>query len=326
MKKVICLVLAACTLLSCSINASATYVPADINNTSSDNAYWGYSGETVCIDEFVADHYTMAAYYDGDIIYVITILENGETEFCWAPLFGTVRALELNLNDLGLSPQAANRKSISMSTANTIKTYSLNHVSQSTLACPTNSSTSDISPNGMIQADYDALMDELESMHGEEYTGENWAGIRYQIDGGLKYEFKENLSYSLSYVDSVAYSAGMTLGSVVADALAKIPGLTAPMKAIATVLRVAAAINTVLYESGMIANYSSDVVYYRYVLIDGSGPYDWASHVIYYDGWIDEGNPGSPYFETVFDEYNPNESIFEDYEWQKERAYENYNF
>lgn len=328
MKKFISMFLTLAMIFSfCTVTYAAEPAVTDDNN------YWGYNGQTVLIDEFTTDAYTIKSFYDGEIVYVVTVLANGETEFVWAPIGGTVRTITFMPNEVGLNNGTDALSSLSDSNfVSAAKAYALSHAAESTIVNVEISTvmeegdfTEDIVPAKMNQDDYDALMEQLEDIHGEEHDWFNWTGIMSHTVDGLTFEYKENLDLVMNYRNSVAYSAGMTLGSVVASILAHIPGVGAPLAVIAKVLEVAAAVNTYLYATGQIASYYGAAIYERYVMVEGSGPYFECFRTIDYDGWVDEGKPESATLVETAEVYSMPEEIYESYEMQRERAAENYN-
>ena len=213
-----------------------------------------------------------------------------------------------------------------------VKTYGLEHKADSNLVLVEvvagnvgNIQPETASPNGMIPADRDALVAQMQAIHGPEYISRNWTGMVSNVVDGIVYEYKEDLHYGINYRNSVAYSVGMTLGSVIAKILSAIPVLSVPMAVIANVLDIAAATNTVLTTAGVIASYYGSAVYSRYVLVQHGGPYFESYKTIYYDGWVKEGYPGSAELVTDQEVYVPTQQLFEDYTLQRQRAYENYS-
>ena len=293
----------------------------------SQESFWNYEGEVVQIDEFITDEYAMRSFYDGEIVYVITVLRNGEIEFAWATIGGSVYShtfydRTIAENFYKIADFFENDDAIKE-----LKTYSLNHLSENALIYeevePYNPIENEI--NGMVQSDYNALMSQIKNIHGSEHVGKNWTGMVSNKYQGLTYAYKEDLDYGLNYRDSAAYSAGMTLGAVVARLLSKIPQVSVPMRVIAEVLEVASAVNTVIDSSGQIASYYGYAVYDRYVLIEGGGPYLQCFRNVDYDGWINVGDSDSAVLVETADEYNPDQSIFEDYVQQRQIATSNYN-
>lgn len=325
MKKLISIVIALSMTLSC-VGIAYAAEPVTVENN-----YWGYRGSTIQLDEFVTNSYAMKSFYDGEIVYVITVLANGETEFVWAELGGTVRTLRLEADDVILTGGTGSEDLISNeSYVEAVKNYSLSHIAESKDIYDYEEKKKILQPEsigtkGMIEADYDALMEQIEDIHGPEHVMYNWTGIASETIGELTFEYKENLSYGMTYRDTLAYAAGMTLGEVIASLLSKIPGISAPMSVIANVLGVASAVTTVIALSGKLASYNGSATYVRFVLIDGKGPYFDSHWVTSYDGWIKEGEPGSATLVETDSYYTPTQSIFENYGIQRQRAIENYS-
>lgn len=329
MKKLISMVLALSMIFSlCTVAYAAEPAVMD------DDGFWGYNGQTVLIDEFSTDAYTIKSFYDGDIVYVVTVLANGETEFVWAPIGGTVRTITFMPNNVNYSGDAdALRRLSDNAFVSAAKAYALSHVAESTIVdvevsteMVGNDFTEGVAPAQMDQSDYDALMDQLVDIHGEEHAGYDWTGMVSNTVGGLTYEYKENLDLAMNYRNSVAYSAGMTLGAVVASILSKIPGVGAPLAVIAKVLEVGAAVNTYLYATGKIASYYGAAIYGRYVMVEGGGPYFECFRTVDYDGWVDEGKPETATLVETAETYSMPKEIYESYVTQRERATENYNY
>lgn len=326
MKKFVSIVLALCVMMSCSGLAHAA------ESSAEQSGYWGYDGETVQIDEFVAEHYVMKSFYDGEIVYVITVLENSETEFAWAPVGGVVRSLTLNANNVVFSDDIGTMALLSNDTfVESVKDYCLSHVAESTVVYERVETVAIQNPesveiDAMVEADYNALMAQMKDIHGSEHVLYNWTGMVSNIVGGLAFEYKENLDYEMNYRNSVAYSAGMTLGQLVAKVLSLIPQISVPMNVIARVLQVTAATNTILNATGQIASYYGSAVYNRFVLVEGGGPYFESFWVTDYDGWINVGDARSAVLVETGSYYNPTQELFENYVLQRERANENYNY
>lgn len=322
MKKLVSSIVVFCMFFSCTGFAYAE------SPNECPNAYWGYNGKTIEIDKFTTDTYAMASFYDGNLVYVITVWLNGDIEFSWAPVGGAVSSTKFSLNDINITDTSDSLDFISNETfINSAKEYGLKSSNESTVIYELSESSlvntsGNITITGMEISDYNALIAQMEELHGEEYTMENWTSSN--VVGGLSYDYKENLNYDMVYRDSVRYTRNMTLGSLITTLLATIPGISAPMSIIAAVLGVSAAENAYLVDDGQIASYYGAAVYTRFVLVDNSGPYYECYHTIDYDGWIKVGAPGSAELLETGDYYNPSQSMFDSAVLQRQRATENY--
>ena len=322
MKKVLALTLTVCLLLSCTSLAFADY-SVDKQIELEDSGYWGYNGSTVLIDEYSCEQYDMKAYYDGEIVYVISVYNDGEVNFVWAPIHGTVRSITFDSQELSVNT-VETAQSINRTFAETAKAYSLANANESKIIDITAPETS-ISPNAYVQSDYNYLMSQVQNRFGSEYTWYDWTGMSSQNYNGLTFQYKENLSYELMYRDSYAFSQGMRIAEFYASLLAEIPSLETPFSVIEDILGAFADINDYLLESGVIANYYGSAVYSRYVLIGGGGPYYQCYQTVDYDGWSAENDGENPTFVVYDPYYNPTQAVFNSYTMQRTNALNSYN-
>lgn len=288
-------------------------------------------GETVLLDVFIADHYKMAAYTDDDTAWVFTVFDDGSIEVASSPIDGSgiVRSVWLSTEDLSYTSQRGGKEIFEdLAYFQAVKEYSLDNIDMSEEMIVTQVNRSPESQRGMAVTtsgtdDYNALMAQLEAIHGPQHYDYNWTGMSSQLYNGYTLNYKEILTYGMTYRDSYYFSQGMTLGGIVAG-LVGLFVLSVPMWIIATVLGVAAYYNTYLDHSGYLAAYYGDAVYYRYVLVNGSGPYYECSKITYYDGWVEEGMYNSARLVDGGTIYTPTSQIFGSYTMQRTRALENY--
>lgn len=299
--------------------------------------YWGYNGETVLIDEYEAGFYSMAAYYDGEIIYVITVLSDGQIEFAWAPLYGTAQSLWFTADDVATNTDGIIRAQGSGSEFMIkIKEYALDNLNNSNTVGVTSVNLTNSEVQHMRVSvntandytdrdDYKALMDDLEDIYGLPYSGRNWTGFS-GISSGEYYEFKEELDYEMVYRDGFAFTAVTTIGGLIAAILALYPGLTVAMTVISLALGTASSADVIIGRTGVLASFGGTVAFNRSVFINREpDPYFTCGKGIYYNGWVEEGRWGYAQLEELDTVYGPavggSKEMFESYELQKERAY-----
>ena len=284
----------------------------------------GISRWTIIFDEFSNDFFSIVAYYDGNNIYVITTQANGEIEFVWTQFNEPVHVTRLSIDVLDVQPQEnilhlANNKEF----MNSVKAYSFNNLNLSRTITPPQSKVNSVP--SCADATTDAFMERLIQMHGDEHTFYDWTRLGILREDGLRYEFLENKSIDVVCVDTVSFDTTMTLGSLFALILSTIPQLYVTMIILSEALNVANATYTYLLSSGVIAGYTAVVVYDRFVLINDGGPYVTSKHRIEYDGWANTADLDRLQLVETSDTYNPmNEDLFENYQTQKQWAYENY--
>ena len=89
---------------------------------------------------------------------------------------------------------------------------------------------------------------------------------------------------------------------------------------------IASAVNTLLTYAGVLTNYYSSVVYHRYVMINGRGPYFECDKITEYNGWARKNNSSTARIEDLGTKYSVTQEIFVSYSRQREKAYANYRW
>lgn len=330
MKRFISMILICCFLFLLPVNA---YAAEAAQNKS--NNYWGYNGETVLIDEYHTDSYSIYAYYDGSILYAVTILHDGRIEFAWAPIGGSVRSLWLTGHDLTAERGISYTRNDPHVLSAAVKEYGLSNADKSTSVAVTHTSVP-ISSLGITSRatgsdDHRSLQNQMATIHGPKYSMVKWTSFDMIYSGGLKYTFKESLDYEVYFYDRFTFSDGITLGALFLAAAAFFTGagtpaaLTLTLKILGAIFAVAPYAEEYIPRSGAICNYRGEAVYYRYTFIDDAGPYFQCWKKINYDGWAEEGNSNTAQLIETITEYGPavggSQQMFESYQLQKDRAY-----
>lgn len=257
-------------------------------------------GAMILLDQFKTENYEISAYQQGDMFYVITVLSDGRVEISFAEEGQPAKALWLNPQELPqMAGMVAEIAASDASFAKTVTEYAVQHENQSELVPVEVISVSTdpgVQPQGMDDIDdYNSLIDQLASIYGEPHTDYDWTNLTSQVVGGLTYNYKENLSYDMIYRNFVAFDVGASLGSIMSLILSKkIPTLSNSISVIANVLGIASAVNTLLTYAGVLTNYYSSVVYHRYVMINGRGPYFECDKITEYNGWARKNNSSIP--------------------------------
>ena len=77
--------------------------------------------------------------------------------------------------------------------------------------------------------------------------------------------------------------------------------------------------NTLLTYAGVLTNYYSSVVYHRYVMINGRGPYFECDKITEYNGWARKNNSSTARIEDLGTKYSVTQEIFVSYSSQREK-------
>ena len=323
MKKIICIVLLFSMLLTCF--ASAAYEPPTTEMVDK----WGYipGGDPVLIESYEAEHYAISAYYDGSVVYCITIMDTGDVDFAWSDNDGVSGNVMTTLDELNIKSRSDNLTLISSEKfIAAVKNFGMKFAERNVEPSKVLSSARiDTITNSTRQTDLEILTGQLWNVHGNEYSGRNWTSLAYEHYNGLMFSYKEDLYYGLEERSIAEYVRGATLGEVAAIVMGATPAAVAVLSGLSFALGIAEEINTVLLENGVVSHYYGDAIYSRYVLIENSGPYYQCSHVMYYNGWINYGESGTDRLVTFDTErYFPSEDVFESKSQQRLSAYWNY--
>lgn len=317
-KRILCVLLAMCIIV---FNASPAFAMEEDNLE-----------ERILIDNYSTECYEISVYRQGDILYAITLLSNGQVEVVTAKPGKGIRSLWFNVTNIeGVKRDATNKPFVDAVIEYSIKEEKKSILVECRRGGMENLSAEEVMPEAIAannghDADYNALILKLRVLYGPEHVNFNWAGITSQPYEGLVYNYKENLTYDMVYRNYMAYSAGMSLGSIVLGFLSII-GHSAPLSTLATLLGIPAYGASITLDDGVIACYGGDVVYCRYVMIEGGGPYYQCYKTTEYNGWVkrtEDTGEIKVELEHVGLRYSVTAEIFDDYAWQRTLAYENY--
>lgn len=294
---------------------------ASSTSTLSERYTWEENGYTL-IDSYFTDTQSTEFYSNGETIYGITLFDTGAIEVVWADIGEPAHSLWLTKDELSLDTLTGS----DMQTFKgnefraSLKEYCLEHRDESTLVDITVREAPAITPMAEDTDVYRSLMDQLEDIHGPQHTNYNWTGLVSQIIGGIEYNYKENLSYEMNRADSYELLRGMSVASVLASILSLHPASKITMSILSIILGTA----SILPSDTELLQYTGSAVYWRYVLINGGGPYYSGGKTMMYEGWAKVGNFDPATLLEAGTTFTIPENIFEDYERQRELAYENY--
>ncbi len=314
MKKIICLILALC-LSFC--NYTIAFAKDENNSEKSINF--------TVFDEFYTDNYSVIGLKKGDSIYYITIENNGNIEFVKLTEEASIYSIWFTLGNLNYRNTNSNislaRRANDTSFINCIIEYGEKHATLSPISPESVKNSSNT--RGYNIQDYYALLDELESIHGYEHFAYDWSGHSGEKYNGLTFYYNENLDYDMMYVDGINLPRGISLAMAVATIVGI--GIPTTISVIAAVIDVANIATAVLQENKLIGCYIGSASYFRYVNINGSGPYCEGYKNIEYSGFVEENNPGSARLHEVGTNYSgTTANIFASYINQRNIAYNNY--
>lgn len=303
--------------------------PTHAASTVATDDYWGFTGETVLIDEYHTDSYSIYAYYDGSIVYAVTTLSDGRIEFTWAPIGGSARSLWLTEQDFSAEKGIPYTKNDPHILSAAVKEYGLSNTDKSIPVAVTHTSapisSASVSSRATGTDDHRSLQNQMAAIHGPKYNMVKWTSFDMMYSGGLKYTFKESLDYEVYFYDSFSFSDGITLGSLLVFILGIYFGATLTLTILAGILAVAPYADSYIPRSGAVCNYRGEAVYYRYTFIDDAGPYFQCWKKINYEGWAEEGNYNTAQLIETITEYGPavggSQELFESYQLQQDRAY-----
>ena len=321
MKKIICVVLIFSMLLTCF--ASAAYDPSATEMVGK----WGYTpgGDPVLIDSYEAEHFAISVYYDGDTVYSITIMDNGDVDFAWAGGNTVPGNVITTLDDLNVVVDQGDLDIISDNAfIDAVKDFGVEHVENAISTMEITFEEPSASTTAYNQSDYNTLMSQMRGIHGYEYTNRNWTSLAYEHYNGLMFSYKEDLDYGLVYRGDLGFDTSTTFGQLCSLMFSVFAEMSTPVGVLATLLDVANAVNSYLTASGRISYYYGDAIYNRYVLIENGGPYDQSFHNIYYDGWTVRGGINKLELVETGNVYRPTQDIFNSHTAQRARAYANY--
>lgn len=283
------------------------------------------ANEIVKTDSYQTPYYEMATYQSNDTVYVIAALNSGEIHFATAKKGSDdVQSMWLDRDDLAAYSESSSiaSNSINNAVANAVINYSVDNASKMEAA------KVHMNPGVQTMAyssrDENAILDELESTYGSEHTAYNWTGMTSQTYQGNRYNYKENLTHTIEYRDSIWFERGAYLADIVAALTAALPGVRVVTGTIAIVLNITATEYSQALDEGSIASYYSNTLYYRYVLVNNGGPYFECTKDVTNDCWILEGDSSSVQLDELATIYSTAEDIFESYTRQREIAYANY--
>ena len=282
----------------------------------------------ISLGEYSTDTFRMAFFQDGNQFYTISLLNDGRIEFVTMEIDGQVTSLWLAVQDVAVPP-AGNILSL-MDDENfidAVMAYSSVRASQAAPVNVTVAERGDVQPSSL---DLDYLLNEMAAIHGSQHTWANWTSFNTYSEGGLTYQFKEDLMYGMQYRQNFGYETGSTISSLASFLFSASSFLQAQYtlamlnSVLADVFMVVDTINYFLDRAGVISTYYGDASYTRYVMVENGGPYYETYKLHEYVGWVDQNNREAPLLDERLVTYQHTEAIFESYELQRQRAYENY--
>lgn len=321
MRKLISMVLLFSMLLTCF--ASAAYEPPTTEMVDK----WGYipGGDPVLIDSYEAEHFAISVYYDGNTVYSITVMDNGDVDFAWAGGNTVPGNVITSLDDLNITAEPGDLNLVSNNAfIDAVKEFGVDYIDRTVSTMEIVLEEPTVSTNAFNQSDYNTLMSQMRGIHGYEYTNRNWTSLAYEHYNGLMFSYKEDLDYGLVYRGDLGFDTSTTFGEVCSVLFDLFSEMSTPVAVLAFLLSVANETTSYLTSNGIISYYYGDAIYNRYVLIENGGPYDQCFHNIYYDGWTVHGGNNKIELIETDDIYRPTEDIFNSYTAQRARAYANY--
>ncbi|WP_294546991.1 hypothetical protein [uncultured Pseudoflavonifractor sp.] len=294
---------------------------ASSTSTLSERYTWEENGYTL-IDSYFTDTQSTEFYSNGETIYGITLFDTGAIEVVWADIGEPAHSLWLTKDELSLDTLTGS----DMQTFKgnefraSLKEYCLEHRDESTLVDITVREAPAITPMAEDTDVYRSLMDQLEDIHGPQHTNYNWTGLVSQIIGGIEYNYKENLSYEMNRTRLHEVSSGTSVASFLATILAFNPSTAMTFGILSAIFGGV----SIITSNSELLEYTGSAVYWRYVLINGGGPYYSGGKTMTYEGWAKVGSLDQPTLLEAGTTFTIPENIFEDYERQRELAYENY--
>ncbi len=283
------------------------------------------SAPPMLLEEYSTDKAQVSLFCSGETYFTITVIDDERIELAFTETDGAVRSLWFTVGDLQHPASSANFSAdaeINNSFVTAVIEYGQNHIEESRPVSVAATGVCELQTEVMAapSSDLEKLGDELYALYGSKHTDYNWTGKASISYNGNTYYFKENLDYYI--VDSgrsYPFALGTTLGSLVLGL-----GSGATLKVIATVLGVIGATDTVITRGGSLLRYNGNVLYHRYVMINGKGPYDQCYKSIEYTGWAEAGVYNTAKLQETGTSYTPTELVFNSYTMQRDRAYANY--
>lgn len=310
-KKLVCLLLVVCFVFS-NVSFAFAAIPESTQ-------------KRVLIDTFETEYYEMAAYYEGETVYVITLFNDGRIELAYAQKDSDVRTLWFDTESV-IGTEREKSVIADPTFAADIISYGVEHAFESEVASISFSSESSPS-RGYVVAEKNQLLNIVyNNYYGEPHTNFDWLGMSSQTVDGLTYSYKENLTVGMNYRNTADFAAGTTLGAIAAGIITYYGGPIA-IAVLAQLLGVANDATTIVSWLGRLSQYYGSMVCNHFVLINGGGPYFQCYHTVDYNGWVhvDEEDGSKDYkIEVVDNRYSHGRSVFLDYLTQRSRAYENY--
>lgn len=287
----------------------------------------GTTGRPVLVDEYSTARAQVSVYCSGDTYFAITAIDDGRIELAFTQEGGPAHSLWLTTEDLQSTAATAYPPQSTVMGARFVDAvieYGKNNAEKSTQIQIYEEYISEPQlETGAPTSDRDLLLAQLEDIYGSAHIGYDWTGkssVSYQ---GNTYYFKENLDY---YVGTSGFDyrfeAGVTLGGIITGLLNK--NILAKLSVIASVLSIPAVANAIITRGGKLLRYNANVLYTRYVLINGKGPYNECYKSIEYWGWAEAGVYNTARLQETGTGYTPTESVFNSYIMQRDRACANY--
>lgn len=313
-KKLVCLLLVVCFVFT---NVSFAFA-ATPESTQ----------KRVLIDTFETEYYEMAAYYEGETVYVITLFNDGRIELACGKKSGELSSVWLTATEICEKDQEKHEVS-NVTFAETVINYGKEKLEPcavlADITTKGESSTRSYEYNG---ADEYALVNRLIAIHGTSCTNQRWVTPDL-VSGGLTYSFRENRLNNMYYFDYVAYEEWMTFGQYTARFFSMVTGsffAKVSLTAIRLILGESLDNNSELTQNGAVILYNGEHRATRFVTINGAGPYYQCTKAVDYYGFVNKTETGQKTYriECKDTRYSPTMDIYSDKDMQKQLAYENY--
>lgn len=209
---------------------------------------------------------------------------------------------------------------------NNIIEYSLSNITNENIVENVSTCESDINPYSMRHLDideYNALINQLEALHGTEYNSYKWHA--QETYSGKTITYLESLDYDMVYRDSAEFSAGISLSQLAAK-IFKLTKIDVALGVLSDALGISSAASTIINRSGSVAAYFGSATYLRYVNVNNKGPYYQGHKIAEYVGYVEAGRYNYARLQEKSTIYSgTTELIFENYQRQRTIALENYS-
>lgn len=323
MKKFISIILSIC----CSICTYSTAFAYDQNNNFINSNTNNYT----VIDEFFTDNYSIIGLVGDDNLYYITLQNDGNIEFVKTNSDSSIFSLWFSVEDIDYCKidkfSTANTNLLKdISLVNNIIEYALSNITDENIVDNVSACDSNINPYSMEHLDideYNALMDQFETLHGTEHSSYKWHA--QETYSGKTIVYLENLDYDMVYRDTATFSAGVSLTQLAAK-IFKLTKIEVVLGTLADVIGVSSAATTVINRSGSVAAYFGSATYFRYVNVNSKGPYYEGYKISEYVGYVEPGRYNYARLQEKSTIYSgTTELIFGNYQRQRTIALENYS-